>query len=277
MSSTTTTVLTVSSSKASLPYDLATIIGTHCLMCLRARGAFTLALSGGSLPEFLSNLKAHFETLGIDPQFDRWHVLLADERCVPEDHDDSNMGAIRKTFLSQVAIPEHQIHGIATDLLEQEDSTNIIAAQYEATLRKALQHSSNLLDLALLGFGPDGHTCSLFPNHALLQEQVRWVAPITDSPKPPSNRITLTLPVLNEHTRHVIVCGAGASKAPILKQVFGSLESAVALSSPLRYFATLSNPPPFPCAMVRPTAQHEHCTLTWLVDEEAAAGLRSSL
>ena len=77
------------------------------------------------------------------------------------------------------------------------------AKDYEAKLA-ALGKAS--YDVLLLGMGPDGHTCSLFPGHALLDEASRQVAPITDSPKPPPERVTLTYPVLNAAQADVFVC-----------------------------------------------------------------------
>jgi 6-phosphogluconolactonase len=271
----------VAPTKADVPTLLNDSIVPLCAAAIANRGIFTIALSGGSLPSFLSTLQESFEKAQVPPEFDKWHVLLADERCVVSTDPDSNLGALQEKLFSNVSIPASQIYGInETKLKDSNGNVDVhadaVAKEYELVVKEVLGLSGGMLDVAVLGFGPDGHTCSLFPNHPLLQEHSKWVAPIADSPKPPLYRITLTLSVLNSKTRHVLFCGAGASKAPILKAVFASLTqvgSGAASSSGSTLTATMAKPDPlYPCGMVLPTAT-KSSQLIWVVDAEALTGV----
>lgn len=266
--------LLAATAKAEVPSVLNTEIVRVWRAATKDRSSFTIALSGGSLPKFLSTIQSVFAQEGVtDPQvFANWHVLLADERCVPLTHEDSNLGALNQHFLEKVPIPANQIYGINETLLDT--SAQAVAQDYEAVVRRVLaEHSEGQLDCAVLGFGPDGHTCSLFPNHPLLQTpDSKWVASIEDSPKPPPKRITLTLPLLNQKTRHVIFCGAGGSKSPILQKVLSSVQK----EQGIRHAVTLTNPPPYPCAMVLPHKASESNTLAWVVDADAMDGVTVS-
>ncbi|XP_076866138.1 6-phosphogluconolactonase isoform X2 [Brachyhypopomus gauderio] len=204
---------------------------------------FSLGLSGGSLVSILS------KELPAVPNLDcsRWLVGFCDERFVPEDDPESTYGLYKNQFFTKVNIPEERILAIDPSLPVQE-----CAEDYAGKLRKAFNtEEMPVFDMLLLGMGPDGHTCSLFPDHVLLQECQKIVAPISDSPKPPPQRVTLTLPVVNA-ARCVIFVSTGASKAPVLKRVLEGGESA-----------------PPPAARVTPA----HGELLWLVDEPAAASL----
>jgi len=216
------------------------------------RGRFCIALSGGSIPKLLSPpLLAAAE----EAQFAHWHVLLADERFVPESDPESSMGVWRSALLTAAGVPPAQIY--AVDVLVT-PSVEAAADAYERVLLQLLAPPAAAdgapapvappaLDCVVLGMGPDGHTASLFPGHPLLEEASRAVAFITDSPKPPPERITLTLPVLNA-ARLAVFIATGASKAPMLKQAF---EPDTEL----------------PAGLV--LAQRTH----WLVDQPAAAGM----
>mmetsp|Transcript_47005 Transcript_47005/g.114689 ORF Transcript_47005/g.114689 Transcript_47005/m.114689 type:complete len:364 (-) Transcript_47005:119-1210(-) len=259
-----TTTLIVGRTKHDVKTELCQTIARISKQAIEARQKFVIALSGGSLPSMLDGLLvAPQQDDGDDNlqlQFDKWWIVLADERVVPLDSPDSNLGSIYKHFLSKdnVNIPPSQIIGIDQSVLEKnkdnnlDAATSLIADEYEKRLLKTTTNvdggggSSGKIDLALLGFGPDGHTCSLFPGHPLVVESTgtgdsdtersstdssssrfRLVAPIMDSPKLPPHRITLTMRALQEdNTRNIIICGTGTSKYPIIKDVFGASGSS---------------------------------------------------
>lgn len=106
-------------------------------------------------------------------------------------------------------------------------------------------------DLILLGMGPDGHIASLFPNHSVLKEKEQWVTFITDSPKPPPERITFTLPVINSASNVTIVV-TGANKAE-------AVHLAIDEAGP--------ECPKLPARMVQPTDGD----LVWFLDVAAAS------
>jgi 6-phosphogluconolactonase len=181
------------------------------------RMCFYIALSGGSLMEIIGPPLVA-KPLRDEIDWSGWHIFWADERCVPPTSPESNYGIANQKLFRQVNIPFNQIHPLDSSLGASE-----AAEAYEATLNKVFQPRAGRIprfDLILLGIGEDGHTASLFPNHPLLNERRRWVAPIFDAPKPPPVRVTLTLAVIN-NARHIVFVAAGAGKKAILSEILG--------------------------------------------------------
>ena len=170
---------------------------------INARGRFTLAIPGGSSPHSV------FEELTQPARIDAFpwahtHLHWVDERAVPVDHADSNYGAFATAVLPRLPLDTAHVHRMQGELGPHDG-----ARTYHETLTAVL--GSDPLDAVLLGVGEDGHVASLFPRSASL-EATEPVIAITDSPKPPPERITLTLPVLRA-ARQVIVLGIGEPKA----------------------------------------------------------------
>ena len=139
----------VATSKSSIGSVLSQPIIQACQSSLSSRDIFTIALSGGSLPIFLQTLPESFKLAGVDPQWDKWHVLLADERCVPPSHDDSNLKAIRDHFTTCVPIPVEQVYGIDNTLLDK--SSKVVAKSYcENVVKPLLEKSGGMLDCVVL-------------------------------------------------------------------------------------------------------------------------------
>ncbi|KAM3463342.1 hypothetical protein MY5147_002590 [Beauveria neobassiana] len=215
--------------------------------------SFKVAVSGGSLPKTLAAALLTPSTGSNDKlDFTRWEIFFADERAVPLDHADSNYALLKTELLDKLpADQQPAVHPIdATHL----DDVQELADAYEQTLVASFASRDSvrlpIFDLVLLGCGPDGHTCSLFPNHALLRETSAWVASISDSPKPPPKRITLTLPVVT-HAVRVAFVATGAGKKEIMKQIFDTADG-------------------LPCTLVNEGAG-DRCS--WFVDESAVEGV----
>jgi 6-phosphogluconolactonase len=210
------------------------------------RGAFHVALSGGSMPQHLFRALVALGKGAV-----AWdHVVFwwGDERTVPPDHADSNYGMAKRLFLDPLAplgvVPArvHRMRG--------EDEPAAAAAAYERELVAALG-TPPLLDYALQGMGPDGHTASLFPGSPGVAVTDRWViANPVDSPLAhgKTTRLTLTAPALRA-ARAVRFLVAGADKAPAL---------AAVLRGP-------RDPARYPSQLVADLA-------VWFVDKQAMGG-----
>jgi 6-phosphogluconolactonase len=149
-------------------------------------------------------------------QFDKWRIAFVDERVVPLDHPDSNYKACTEQFFSRVGIEDGQVLAI-----DSFDDAEDAALRYEDALIRFYETDRLQLDLAVLGMGPDGHTASLFPGHELLSYSgSRQVLSINESPKPPPQRITLSLGALNQSST-VLFIATGAAKLEALKSVLG--------------------------------------------------------
>jgi 6-phosphogluconolactonase len=242
-------VLSSFSSSAELVEALADFILRAQQEAMESRGRFRIALSGGSLPKQLSGL---IGKPGV--KWDKWQVFYADERVVPLDHPDSNHLLCTEALFSKVPIPLENIHSIDTSLLN--DLEELSDAYEQELIREFASKDSArfpTFDLILLGIGPDGHTASLFPGHTLLAEQHRWVVFLDDSPKPPPQRISLSLPAIN-HALRVAFVATGEGKKDVLKTIMDEPETGL------------------PASRVRPIAHEKlHDQLYWFVDDAAVA------
>jgi 6-phosphogluconolactonase len=177
------------------------------------RGRFTIALSGGSTPKSLFNLLATNARTTLP--WDRMFFFWSDERHVPPTDPDSNYKMADEAMLSKVPVPAGNVFRVAA---ENPDAA-AAAEAYEKTIRKFFDAPTAVpqFDLILLGMGPDGHTASLFPGTAALQEKSRlevanWVEKLK------THRLTFTLPLLNA-ARCVAFLVSGTDKAATLKTV----------------------------------------------------------
>ena len=164
------------------------------------KDCFSIVLTGGksvlSLYKILSK---------ADSNWDKWHIYIGDERCVPMGHKDRSDQVINEIWLDNSAIPKKNIHFIKAEL-------GLLEArlEYENTLKRI-----GTFDIVLLSMGEDGHIASLFPNHVYLEEQMVVVE--QDSPKPPKERVSMSYQQLNKaHYVFKLIIGESKQKAVTL-------------------------------------------------------------
>ncbi|KHJ94100.1 6-phosphogluconolactonase [Oesophagostomum dentatum] len=185
---------------------------------IKYNGLISIGVSGGSMPKLICDVLKSIDNF----EWKRVRLFMVDERIVPVTDAESNYGQ----YLANLPAECHQ-YIVPVEIAESGpiSEASKTALQYESTLRATLcpEQIGRLprFDMLFLGMGPDGHTCSLFPGHRLLQkvdlirevnDLLTWVVAVTDSPKPPSQRISLTLPVLNA-AKNVAFIITGEDKA----------------------------------------------------------------
>lgn len=186
---------------------------------VRARGGFTIAVSGGRSPETMFRAFAARRAGAADGE--PWTVLWCDERMVPPDDLRSNFGLARRLWLAPARVPAERILPVPTGLPAGE-----AADLYDGLLRERFaagppsSRPRQGFDVAVLGLGPDGHTASLFPGRPSLAVVDRWsVAETSPTQEPRVPRVTLTLEAIR-HARHAIFLVWGAEKRPVLSSLF---------------------------------------------------------
>ena len=184
-------------SKQAAAADMAPEAAAFLADRLAATGTASLVLTGGSSPGAFYEALAATQADALD--WRRVHFFWGDERRVPHHHDDSNTRTTA-ALLDGLRVDEAKCH--TWDTLAPPDEA---LASMRRVLAAADYGADGVFDLTLLGVGPDGHVASLFPEdapwHDLAEEAPDPVRYIADSPKPPAERFTFTLPRLNRSRR----------------------------------------------------------------------------
>lgn len=227
----------------------------HQNNAVKQQDAFHVAVSGGALPALLA--KSLLAAPESKTQFSRWEIFFADERLVPLDHEQSNYKLLKDELLDKIPsrMGTPKVHAVDERFIDEESGRKV-AELYQERIRQSFGNKKTtkapIFDLILLGCGPDGHTCSLFPGHDLLREENEWVAPETNSPKPPPRRISLTLPVVTAASA-ICFIAPGEESEGALKNVFAE-----------------QGDQPLPAAVVNQLGREK---VSWFTDSAAMEGV----
>ena len=219
-----------------LSHAAAAAIAELSAAAISQRGRFAIALSGGGTPRMLYQILAKEFREKID--WKHVHLFWGDERYLPQDDPASNFRMAKETLLNQLDIPGENMHAIPTGFPNPAKAVEEYSRELEVFFG-----TDPDFDLILLGLGSDGHTASIFPATPI-EATGQGLAIVTQSPIPPSIRVSLTMNVLNQ-ARNVFFLVAGPEKRGILDAVL----------------ADEGNPSsPYPAARVKPKGK-----LVWFV------------
>lgn len=184
------------------------------------RGRANIVVTGGGTG---IKLLARLHDDRID--WSKVHVFFGDERYVPEADDERNDKQAREALLDRIDIPAANVHAMPAADGEFGDDLGAAALAYEQVLagQAELDEPTPVFDVHLLGMGPEGHVNSLFPHTPAVRETARMVVGVPDSPKPPPQRITLTLPAI-QRSREVWLVVSGDGKAAAVAAAVGGAD-----------------------------------------------------
>lgn len=190
----------------SLAASVAARFLTKVIDLLDEKERVEVCLTGGTMGEaVLTSIAGNPAREGID--WSRVGFWWGDERYVPRGDADRNDRQAQDALLGALPVPAENVHTYPAP--GEHASIEAAADAYAAEL------GDTVFDIIFLGVGSDGHVASLFPDHGTVLETSKTVVAELNSPKPPSERLSLTLPVINRSDRAWLVL-AGADKAGAL-------------------------------------------------------------
>ncbi len=170
---------------------------------IKLKGIYNVVLSGGATPKFI-----YSELTNISTDWDKWCFWFGDERCFDMEHNDSNHNMVKKALFQHVPIPSCNIRRIKVEL-----GIERAVKEYGKDIE-----SVDIFDQVLLGLGEDGHTASLFPEHDIgVDEKADDVLAVYNSPKPPNERVSLSVKRLNRSREIIFICTGKNKKKAIEK------------------------------------------------------------
>jgi 6-phosphogluconolactonase len=162
-----------------------------------------IGLTGGSIADKIHREVARLAP-GTDVDWSQVDIFWGDERFVAADSEERNAVQARAAFLDQLGVDPARVHEVPST--DDADSVDAAATSYADTVRSVGRGS---FDVLMLGVGPDGHVASLFPGFPQLDVDDEIAVPVTGSPKPPPERVSLTFPALNRSEQVWFVVSGG--------------------------------------------------------------------